>query len=324
MNTIKRWSMERDAAYIHAILSCLRRHGPLVGAAEVLQQSVSYLRARHPQGGELEDAVHLRRVVRALLGLLATGNVRSWLWQGQVCYALPSLSQQCSLGLGRSGLKPFAVPMAVAAAAVVAGCASSHDGSFSSPRYSYFVEPGLHQELPIARPQPARLLAEPFTRHVARVEAVAEAGAASGAPSGKMSGSTLAVAGTPEVREAAKQVLVQPELIEASVHFAYARSQLGLDGLAELRALVPRLRDAASIRLIGRADPTGQPAMNARLAQARADSVAVQLKRLGIKPDKIRAQACDKCWVAPEKLDAATAQLRRVDIEVRFPTVAHD
>ena len=60
MNTIKRWSMERDAAYIHAILSCLRRHGPLVGAADVLQQSVSYLRARHPQGRELEDAVHHR------------------------------------------------------------------------------------------------------------------------------------------------------------------------------------------------------------------------------------------------------------------------
>lgn len=322
MNTIKRWSMERDAAYIHAILSCLRRHGPLVGAAEVLQQSVSYLRARHPQGRELEDAVHLRRVVRALLRLLATGNVRSWLWQGQVCYALPSLSQQCSPGLGRSGLKPFAVPVAMAAAAVVAGCASSHDGSFSSPRYSYFVEPGLHQELPDARPQPAQLLAKPFTRHVARVDTVAVA--ASGAPSETMSGSTLAVAGKPEVREAAKQVLVQPELIEASVHFAYARSQLGLDGLAELRALAPRLRDAASIRLIGRADPTGQPAMNARLAQARADAVAVQLKRLGIKPDKIRAQTCDKCWVAPQRLDAATAQLRRVDIEVRFPTVAHD
>lgn len=322
MNTIKRWSMERDAAYIHAILSCLRRHGPLVGASEVLQRSVSYLRARHPQGRELEDAVHLRRVVRALLGLLATGNVRSWLWQGQVCYALPSWSQQCSPGLGLSGLKLFAVPVAVATAAVVAGCASSHDGGFSSPRYSYFVEPGLHQELPVARPQPARLLAEPFTRHVARVEAVVVA--ASGAPSGTMGGSTLAVAGKPEVREAAKQVLVQPELMKASVHFAYARSQLGLDGLAELRGLVPRLRDAASIRLIGRADPTGQPAMNARLAQARADAVAVQLKRLGIKPDKIRAQACDKCWVSPEKLDAATAQLRRVDIEVRFPTVAHD
>lgn len=322
MNTIKRWSMERDAAYIHAILSCLRRHGPLVGAADVLQQSVSYLRARHPQGRELEDAVHLRRVVRALLRLLATGNVRSWLWQGQVCYALPSLSQQCSLGLGRSGLKPFAVPVAMAAAAVVAGCASSHDGSFSSPRYSYFVEPGLQQDLPIARTQPAQLLAKPFTRHVARVDAVAVA--ASGAPPGTTGGSTLAVAGKPEVREAGKQVLVEPKLMKASVQFAYARSQLGLDGLAELRALVPRLRDAASIRLIGRADPTGQPAMNARLAQARADAVAVQLKRLGIKPDKIQAQACDKCWVASEKLNAATAQLRRVDIEVRFPTVAHD
>lgn len=322
MNTIKRWNMERDAAYIHAISSCLRRHGPLVGAAEVLQQSVSYLRARHPQGRELEDAVHLRRVVRALLGLLATGCVRSWLWQGQVCYALSSLSQQCLPSLGRSSLKPFAVPVAVAAAAVVAGCASVHDDGFSSPRYSYFVEPGFHQERPIARPLSAQLLAEPFTRHLARVDAAAVA--APGATSESMGGSTVAVAGPPEVREAGKQVLVQPEVILASVHFAYARSQLGLDGLAELRALVPRLRDAASINLIGRADPTGQPAMNARLAQARADAVAVQLKRLGIKQDKIQAQACDKCWVVPEKPGAATAQMRRVDIAVRFSTVARD
>lgn len=70
---------------------------------------------------------------------------------------------------------------------------------------------------------------------------------------------------------------------EYRVPFAQGRTGLGSIGRASLTALLPILRTASSIRVVGRPDAVP----NARLAQARADALRTHLERVGVERARI-------------------------------------
>jgi outer membrane protein OmpA-like peptidoglycan-associated protein len=74
-----------------------------------------------------------------------------------------------------------------------------------------------------------------------------------------------------------------------------------------------RAAQASSLELVGRADATGNPQRNQRLATQRSENVAMELVRLGVPRGAIRTLAVGQNGEPP----GVNAQARRVDIVLR-------
>jgi OmpA-OmpF porin, OOP family len=77
-------------------------------------------------------------------------------------------------------------------------------------------------------------------------------------------------------------------------HNKSARADIRKPGRAELRKLAAQLKSlpaGVTILIVGHADLTGHPHYNERLSKRRANSVALELKMLGVNPAQIRVDA---------------------------------
>jgi outer membrane protein OmpA-like peptidoglycan-associated protein len=73
--------------------------------------------------------------------------------------------------------------------------------------------------------------------------------------------------------------------------FKFASSALDDTSKAALAALRPQLLQAAKVALNAYADTSGDTAVNAKLAQARASSIEQELVRMGVPKDRIQVNA---------------------------------
>lgn len=93
------------------------------------------------------------------------------------------------------------------------------------------------------------------------------------------------------------------------IYFDTGKHEVGTLADAALTALVQELGDGRSVVISGFHDATGDPAMNAELAQQRALAVQGALLRLGAKPERLQLQK-------PLELSGGTdaAEARRVEV----------
>lgn len=126
-----------------------------------------------------------------------------------------------------------------------------------------------------------------------------------------------------ENAEPAGQFEVVSEYTVVSAHFAMGSAVLRDPGSLEqivtpIRALLESSRNI-EIDVLGYTDATGPASVNARLAQARADTVAARL-RAGLPADRVTVQAVGHpqcCYIADNASAGGRAQNRRVTVTVR-------
>lgn len=107
----------------------------------------------------------------------------------------------------------------------------------------------------------------------------------------------------------------------APVHtllFGSASSALDAEALQLIEALLPQAQQAASIRIRGRTDATGQSAGNRALALARAWRVRQALVSRGIDARKLKVFYCTRCYVSGNDTEQGRQANRRVEIEFRM------
>lgn len=115
---------------------------------------------------------------------------------------------------------------------------------------------------------------------------------------------------------------LEGERLSHTVHFRVGsarisdRFQTALDEVCSLLAADRSVR----VRVIGHADEQGTPAGNHRLGAERAGSVAAQLVRCGVPPDRIESRSYgDTRRVCVEPSDACRALNRRVEFQILRP-----
>lgn len=100
----------------------------------------------------------------------------------------------------------------------------------------------------------------------------------------------------------------------AVVHFEFEQAAPTEAGASELEAALARVRKDQALRIVGHTDDMGTSAFNARLAQRRAEFVAVWLKRRGIR-NPMHIEAREKCcYVAANDSEQGRAANRRAEI----------
>lgn len=107
--------------------------------------------------------------------------------------------------------------------------------------------------------------------------------------------------------------------VQFKVHFRWGWSRLDKEGQIEVAKVVdaPGLKNAKSIVIAGRTDPTGSRAANEKLALKRAQTVKAALVMAGVPESVITAEAQAPCCdgdktAAPEVM----RELRRTDIDI--------
>ena len=118
----------------------------------------------------------------------------------------------------------------------------------------------------------------------------------------------------PVFREPPKPVPLDRKLDPISVTFQFARATLSSLAEREIKKAVALIQLSDSILVEGRTDDIGSQAFNDRLAKKRAEVVAAQLKRLGVKnPIELRSQGkC--CYAVASNSDESRAFNRRVEL----------
>ena len=112
---------------------------------------------------------------------------------------------------------------------------------------------------------------------------------------------------------------VDPEPVRTLL-FGSASSVLDAEALQQIEALLPQAQEAASIRIRGRTDATGQLAGHRALALARAWRVRQALVSRGIDARKLKVFYCTRCYVSGNDTAQGRQANRRVEIEFRMPT----
>lgn len=116
---------------------------------------------------------------------------------------------------------------------------------------------------------------------------------------------------------AQKAAELQP--IQHKVHFRWGWSRLDKEGLSEIAAIagLPVLKNAKSIVVAGRTDPTGSKKANEKLALKRAQTVKAALVMAGLPEHlivtEVQAPCCDGDLKAPQSV---MRELRRTDIDI--------
>ncbi len=118
----------------------------------------------------------------------------------------------------------------------------------------------------------------------------------------------------PVFREPPKPVSLARKLNPISVTFQFASATLSALAEREIKKVVALIQPSDSILVEGRTDDIGSQAFNDRLARTRAEVVAAQLKRLGVKnPIELRSQGkC--CYAVASNSDESRAINRRVEL----------
>ena len=118
----------------------------------------------------------------------------------------------------------------------------------------------------------------------------------------------------PVFREPPKPIPLDRKLDPISVTFQFARATLSSLAEREIKKAVALIQLSDSILVEGRTDDIGSQAFNDRLAKKRAEVVAAQLQRLGVKnPIEIRSQGkC--CYAVASNSDESRAFNRRVEL----------
>jgi outer membrane protein OmpA-like peptidoglycan-associated protein len=77
----------------------------------------------------------------------------------------------------------------------------------------------------------------------------------------------------------------------ATVEFDVGSRRVSRRALRRLECVLPRLRDALEVTVVGHADPTGPMQLNERLSEERARAVATRLSALGVVDAHVRIEA---------------------------------
>ncbi len=118
----------------------------------------------------------------------------------------------------------------------------------------------------------------------------------------------------PVATEPTKPIQVARKLDPISVTFQFASATLSGLTEMEIKKAVALIQPGDSILVEGRTDDIGSQAFNDRLARQRAEVVAADLKRLGVKsPIDIRSQGMC-CYAIANNSEESRAINRRVDL----------
>lgn len=133
--------------------------------------------------------------------------------------------------------------------------------------------------------------------------------------------SKVAVSPSEEGRSTPVALKLDVELasIARMVPFALGKSTLGPMGRRAVAELVPIANMSHAVVVRGRVDSTGSDELNARLAKARADTVASAFADAGIGQEKISTSYCLNCFIAGNESAAGRQLNRRVDVDLRLP-----
>lgn len=109
------------------------------------------------------------------------------------------------------------------------------------------------------------------------------------------------------------------ESVKRIVSFGYASAQLNPDARQQLQLIVPLALQAASVKVTGATDASGDGATNKRLALNRAVAVARSLIASGVATSHVRATYCTTCFIGRNDSDEGRRSNRRVDVEMVMP-----
>lgn len=126
----------------------------------------------------------------------------------------------------------------------------------------------------------------------------------------------------PELPRVAEQKIEPVKAIGApvirekvQVHFPFKSAKPTAKGMDQIKRAAKLVKEGDILILDGRTDAVGSDAANEKLAKERAEFVAVELKRLGVKA-AIEFQGEGKCcYVATNEHEAGRAANRRVEIQ---------
>lgn len=170
--------------------------------------------------------------------------------------------------------------------------------------------------------QPPAAGAVPATPAESETSAASEAETETGTAAdraGSEAGTERATTGTTEGRSATEPMAATPTAGEASctdvtIYFPKDSTLIGDEAVVSVNQLASCLKadPTLTVRLEGRADPTGSAEHNRRLATERALSVAAQLQAHGISVDQISAVALPSncagddptCWRSDRTVNA--------------------
>ena len=128
--------------------------------------------------------------------------------------------------------------------------------------------------------------------------------------------------GSPASLERQCVALFRTAIRGRKIEFARSSAELGTAGYAVLDELIQIAVDcpAASIRITGHTDNTGDESVNAALSRARADAVADYLVAGGINGSRIEVRGAGSSEPLVSGADARARQLnRRIEIDLQFP-----
>ena len=124
----------------------------------------------------------------------------------------------------------------------------------------------------------------------------------------------------PEVKaEMTADVAPAPQPLEALVYFDLGTADLSDAARADLEVFATSIPDPSwRIELAGRTDPTGDAALNRRLARQRAEAVRDHLLTLGVDPQRLTVSDDDTAQVdTPPESALPMEEARRVDLVAR-------
>ena len=119
-----------------------------------------------------------------------------------------------------------------------------------------------------------------------------------------------------QIRSEIEEIQMQLNGVSATLvraHFASGSTVLALSASTS-QAILAAAQRAAQVRIRGRADSTGTPAVNAYLARERALSVRRMLIAGGVAPSKLRTSYASADYIASNSTASGRAQNRRVDL----------
>jgi outer membrane protein OmpA-like peptidoglycan-associated protein len=124
--------------------------------------------------------------------------------------------------------------------------------------------------------------------------------------------------GCPEIKEEAKQIFKKAL---KGIQFASGKSVILTSSYSVLNQVVTLMKNNPEYKLTikGHTDSSGDPAMNLKLSQERADAVKNYLVAKGIDANRLTAIGYgDKSPVADNSTQAGRAQNRRVELEAEY------
>lgn len=294
------------------------RHGPVVGLRTLAEITEGRLLRSAADVGRLVNYVSVMRHLEAQGALRMATNASS------VRVTVTRKGRRLLAPQGESLFSRVTNIAAVAAVAALAGCAVPETVPARKPLMGFPTVTGLGQ---VRDPQtgatyfvPCDPCAAPSIKTPVGI-AIEENLVPRQVPAARSQEqtSTRLLPALAPVVPRSEAVPVPNPAIEPSpgfVLFDTASAQLGANGLAVIKSMVPYAMGAESIVIRGQADNTGNIAGNRRLALARALAVRMALINAGVPAIKIKAMYCTTCYTASNDTEDGRKQNRRAEISL--------